>query len=495
MNTRFDSDGFEGRELPGRPDESSKRHFSFPRESLADIDPVTAGRAIERASDVALVLDEQGIVRDVAFGSDELSREGFEDWLGKLWAETVTIESRPKIEALLRNAANDEAPRGRQVNHPSARGTDIPILYSAVPVGRGGRIVAVGRDLRQVAVLQQRLIEAQQSMERDYWRLRLAETRYRVLFQMSGEALLILDAATRKVLEINPAACELLGEAASRLAGRGFPLGVDADGTRVLQAMLDTLIATGRADDVRVRLAGDGRALTVSASIFRQDDAAQVVVRIAGQAVESAEGARSTRSRTLEFVARSPDALVVTDKDGRILMANRAFLDMAQIAAEDVARGEPLERWLGRPGVDVNVLSASLRRHGAVRLFSTTLRGEFGTVADVEVSAVDVPEGDAPCMGFVIRNIGRRLAGQRRPIPELPTSVEQLTELVGRVSLKDLVREATDVIERLCIEAALEVTNDNRASAAEMLGLSRQSLYTKLRRYGLSEGSAPESGR
>ncbi|MGC2525870.1 MAG: helix-turn-helix domain-containing protein [Stellaceae bacterium] len=51
-------------------------------------------------------------------------------------------------------------------------------------------------------------------------------------------------------------------------------------------------------------------------------------------------------------------------------------------------------------------------------------------------------------------------------------------------------------IERLCIEAALELTGDNRASAAEMLGLSRQGLYMKLRRYGLgeidAEGDAPE---
>ena len=42
-------------------------------------------------------------------------------------------------------------------------------------------------------------------------------------------------------------------------------------------------------------------------------------------------------------------------------------------------------------------------------------------------------------------------------------------------------------IERLGIEAALELTGDNRASAAEMLGLSRQSLYVKLRRYGLGD--------
>jgi transcriptional regulator PpsR len=122
-----------------------------------------------------------------------------------------------------------------------------------------------------------------------------------------------------------------------------------------------------------------------------------------------------------------------------------------------------------------------------VRLFSTTLRGEYGSTAEVEISAVSVPEGPEPCFGFTMRNVGRRLAVEPRAGRELPRSVEQLTELVGRVSLKDLVRETTDVIERLCIEAALELTRDNRASAAEMLGLSRQSLYVKLRRYGLGD--------
>ena len=81
---------------------------------------------------------------------------------------------------------------------------------------------------------------------------------------------------------------------------------------------------------------------------------------------------------------------------------------------------------------------------------------------------------------------------QRRAKKALPRSVEQLTELIGRVSLKDLVRESTEVIERLAIEAALELTGDNRASAAEMLGLSRQSLYVKLRRYGIGDLAAVE---
>ena len=92
----------------------------------------------------------------------------------------------------------------------------------------------------------------------------------------------------------------------------------------------------------------------------------------------------------------------------------------------------------------------------------------------------------------------RRLADEQLGLPTsayaFADSVEQLTELIGRVPLKDLVREATDVIERLCIEAALDLTSDNRASAAEMLGLSRQSLYVKLRRYGLGDSGTEDVG-
>jgi len=91
-----------------------------------------------------------------------------------------------------------------------------------------------------------------------------------------------------------------------------------------------------------------------------------------------------------------------------------------------------------------------------------------------------------------VRNVDKRAAGNARGGRDLPRSAEELTELIGRVSLKDLVRETTDVIERLCIEAALQITGDNRATAAEMLGLSRQSLYAKLRRHGLGDLSDEE---
>jgi transcriptional regulator PpsR len=123
-----------------------------------------------------------------------------------------------------------------------------------------------------------------------------------------------------------------------------------------------------------------------------------------------------------------------------------------------------------------------------VRLFATQMRGEYGSTSEVEISAVAVNSGPQRCLGFTIRDMGRRLTNDGRSTKELPRSASQMTELVGRLPLKDIVRETTDLIEQLCIEAALELTGDNRASAAEMLGLSRQSLYIKLRRFGILEG-------
>jgi DNA-binding NtrC family response regulator len=58
--------------------------------------------------------------------------------------------------------------------------------------------------------------------------------------------------------------------------------------------------------------------------------------------------------------------------------------------------------------------------------------------------------------------------------------------------LKEIVSETTDLIEQLCIETALQMTGDKLASAALLLGLSRQSLYVKLRRFGISADQSPD---
>ena len=470
------------------------KSFDEPSLSLGDLDAEAAGRLIAASSDVALIVDGEGIIRDLAFGNDELSKAGYQDWLGKSWAQTVTVESRPKVEALLRELGGKGAPKWRHINHPSADGADLPLLYAAVPVGSKGhalavgRSVAFGRDLRANAALQQRLVSAQQSMERDYWRMRHMETRYRVLFQVSSEPVLILDAATLKLEDANPAASKLLGEATQR-AGWSLARAFDAAGQAAVDELFAAVRATGRSDTVKARLGKDGSEWTVSASLFRQEKSSHFLVRLSALRHAAELPKPSPKDMLLRLVESAPDGFVVTDLDGLILTVNQAFLDLAQLATEEQARGVSLEKWLGRTGVDLSVLISNLRQRGAVRLFATSMRGEYGSTSEVEISAVAVTEGEQPCLGFTIRDVGRRLPSDARASREVPRSVGQMTELVGRVPLREIVRDTTDLIEQLCIEAALQLTRDNRASAAEMLGLSRQSLYVKLRRYGLGDAT------
>lgn len=441
---------------------------------------------IAAAADVALLVDADGVIRDVSIGNADLAELPHADWIGKPWVETVTVESRPKVQALLTEQGGGPVQRWRHVNHPSAGGPDVPMMYSAIPIGPGKPVVAIGRDMRPLATIQQRLISAQQSMERDYLRLRQLETRYRALFQSVSEGVLIVDAASLKIVEANPAAATLLDDSLRRLVGRNLADCFEAQSRAGLQGMLDRARTARQAEDTQVIVAGVGRETTVSASLFRQDSTSLFLVRVAPPQPEPDTSAAPTRRSVLAALERAPDALAVTDPAGRILYVNASFVSMTQMDSAEQVVGEPLDRWLGRAGVDLGVLIATLRQNDAVRLFPTVMRGRFGGETTVEISATAVP-GENPCLGFTLRDVGRRLPVEGRSTQGLQRTVGHLTELVGRVPLKDIVGETTDMIEQLCIEAALQLTRDNRAAAAEMLGLSRQSLYVKLRRYGLGD--------
>ncbi|WP_295399435.1 transcriptional regulator PpsR [uncultured Thiocystis sp.] len=467
--------------------------FRAPKESIGVLDADTAAALVEGTADIAVIVDHKGIVSDIAFGSDDLLSDINVDWVGQPWLSTVLPESRANLEALLEESNHQSVTRWRQVNHPSLRGTDIPVQYRALRLGKKGSVVAVGRNLQGMAALQQQLVDAQQALERDYWRFRQVETRYRLLFRMVSEAILIIDAPTQRVVEANPAAGQLLGETPTRVIGRPFPEGFDTESTQAINSLLAGVRAAGRADDVRARLIDSLQEFLVSASLLRQENVTFLLVRLSPLLADTASTAMpEAKARYLRVLENAPDCVVITDADGRILTANSTFLSLAEIATEQQARGESLDRWLGRPGVDLNVLMANLRQHSTVRLFATMLRGEYGSTTEVEISAAAVRNGERPYFGFFIRDVGRRLSTEQPPSPEQTRWLDQLTDRVGRVPLKELVRESTDTIERLCIEAALKLTGDNRASAAELLGLSRQSLYVKIDRYGIAADHTTE---
>ena len=265
-----------------------------------------------------------------------------------------------------------------------------------------------------------------------------------------------------------------------------------------LQTLLALVRSGGRGTSLKVRMngrGGDSAELLVSASLFQQEQANSILLRLSRADEEQAENQDAANARQLpQIIEQMPDGFVVTDADLRVIAANTAFIELIQAASPEQVRDAPLEQWIGRNETDASILLKNLKEIGSIKSYATMVRGAYGMTEPVEISAVSVPGEDMNMIGFSIRStFGRASAQQVIANHALPSSIEQLTDLVGQVSLKELVREATDVVERLCIEAALQLTKNNRASAAEMLGLSRQRLYSKMHRYNLGNLQNPDN--
>jgi transcriptional regulator PpsR len=150
-----------------------------------------------------------------------------------------------------------------------------------------------------------------------------------------------------------------------------------------------------------------------------------------------------------------------------------------------MVRGRSVADYLVRGSVDLRVLLDTVKRTGHLRMYATRLTTDFSGQIAVEISASWLNDRPGPVLALVIRDASRADTMRRAPAGMGEDGARNVMELVGASTLKEIVAETTDVIERMCIETALELTRNNRVAAADMLSLSRQSLYVKLRKYGL----------
>jgi hypothetical protein len=193
--------------------------FKSVKRSLGDLDAKIAARLITASSDVAMVIDTNGKIRDLAFSSEQFANIDATGWPGKQLADVVTSECVPKIEAMLDGIEDDPA-REFQVNHPTGGPQDLPVRYQTLRLGSEGPIIAVGRELSFTSSLQQKLISAQSQLDRDYARQIQIETRYQALFRFSGEATLIANAHNKNIVEANQAMVQVFANGSSGITGK-----------------------------------------------------------------------------------------------------------------------------------------------------------------------------------------------------------------------------------------------------------------------------------
>jgi transcriptional regulator PpsR len=416
--------------------------------------PELAAAFVSLASDIALVIDDTGVIRNVAVGDTGPAARG---WVGRPWAETVTGDTRRKIELLLEEVGHTGIARRREVNHPSPGAPDIPIAYTAIRLGVGGPVLAVGRDLRAVAAIQQRFVDAQQDMEREYWRMRRSQTQRRLIEQVARDAVMVVDAWTFAPLQSNRAASVLFG---------GLPLP---------PAILELMVvarSTGRAAEVRARLAS-GLSIELAATPFR-----------APSGEHSQRLLLRARPAEAEPAPADAQAVVVTDSAGRVLVSNGAFARLVRGGVP--AAGRLLVEALGDPERRLAALLSEVRREGIAEAASLVVGASGTEPITVEVVASLLAEGDQECIGLTLRR-----HGEPRPAEPLDDTVhglarglDDLLGRVGEVPLDDLLLQAARLAERHAIALARRRCGDDRVAAA-LLGITDDELRERVQGLGI----------
>ena len=454
---------------------------------LKSLDANSLVSLVGLGADIVMLVDQDHKLARISCADPDIGAYGLSKGIGRRLQDLVTIESVPKIDAMLRARDGGRQSRGYQVNHGCEGKPDLPVLYSCYAAADFPYMLVVGRELRQQMRDQQRLIETQMELEADYRELQEAEARYRTAFRVSAIAHVMLDGERKTVLDANAAAIGLIGGGVTGIVGKPFrDLFRKQDRDSLSEAIGEARHSPSPVQIDTLKTV-KGEPVSLSLRSYRENGVTNLIIS-AWQSADAQEARRQQvekRSERPVDLTDVPEPAVQTTDQGQIIGANTLFLDLAQAPSIAQVMGRNLGTWFSKTSLDLHVFYSRLAEEQVVRGFATTLTDNLSGDRPVLVSARRNPETGLTQVIFIPQPVSaERLS---IPAPGAPEQADGFANLVGRVPLKDLVRESLEVIEKICIEAALDQTNNNRASAAEMLGLSRQSLYIKLRRHGLED--------
>lgn len=462
--------------------------------SVPLIEPETLSSILSVASDIAVVVASDGVVLSVLVNGDGSNFGSLNHWEGRPIRNFLAPDSVAKFAAVHAEFLNGGPLRKSvEMNHKDESTWEFPVRYSFHAFGKDNSLLMLGRDLRPIAETQQQLIQAQMSLEQGYEARREFDARYRLLLRTVHDPIVFVAVSDGRIKDLNEPAAGLLGSTREDLIGGSFSQEF-RDGRR--EEFIESLVNAAIADSAQPYEGQTRRGrqrVSLAPSVFRAAGERVLIVRMTnaegGQPVMDSLGVNLNVLYT-----KGSDAILFTDMSGNIQSCNDSFLDLIDAAHLRDVKGRILSDFLGRGQIDMSVLIENARRSGQMRIYSTKILNEYGAKTAVEMSVTYLNDRNEPELGFVIRDASRVDAIRRQPIVTSEESTRNVMELVGSASLKEIVSETTDVVEKMCIETAVNLTRNNRVAAAEMLGLSRQSLYVKLRKFGLlSKDSDPDA--
>jgi len=444
----------------------------------------------QASADISFVLDDLGSIQNVYSANQNLAKYIPEDLIGKKWLDIVEPDSRTKVQRLLEDANSNNLSKFRQINViGNQKNIALPMMCASIKTLSNKKIIVIGRDLTEASKLQQSLVAAQKEISQNYLQITQLGERFQSIFEIGTESIIIVRVdEAYPIVEMNRNAMkQLLLLAKNNCIGKSLlsllPANELSNAKTFLQGVQDS-------DEPKIlkTLFSRGEAVQISATSFTNGGIPYLLLNLKPLDLAKASSLLAPDSLTVKAIENNAYGFVVCTPEGLILKANKAFNKLSSTKGEKDLIGTNIRDYLGPETVDFDLMMQSLKGKASSQSCISSISNASSSIKLVDISAVSVAQPHA-CIGMIFRQVDSRQNKDKRIDKKLVRSSQELSMLVGKVPLKDILAETTDLIEQLCIKAALDLTKDNRVSASEILGLSRQSLYIKLRKYGLVDSN------
>ena len=241
--------------------------------------------------------------------------------------------------------------------------------------------------------------------------LRSSELSYRLLFEAAKDGILILEADTGRVSDVNPFLVELLGFSHSEMVGKTVgELGPLRDIVSN-QAMLERLQQDGyvRYDDLPLETR-DGRKIAVEfvCNVYQVDG--KKVIQCNIRNVTKRQQAEMASHRLAAIVERSNDAIISKDLNGIITSWNKAAEKIFGYSADEMVGASILQLLPADRRDEENQILGKITRGESVEHFETLRKTKDGRLIDVSITVSPIQDATGKIVGVskVARDITER---------------------------------------------------------------------------------------
>ena len=295
---------------------------------------------------------------------------------------------------------------------------------------------------------------------------RASEIRYRRLFETAHDGVLLLDPATRKIVDANPFMTRLLGYTHRQLVGKElFEIGLLKDEA----ASQDMFKKLKRKHEVRYEdlplksRAGSLQEVEVVANLYQENG--HPIIQCNIRDITQRKLAEIHSLRLAAIVECSDDAIIGKDMKGNVTDWNRGAEKIFGYSASEMV-GHPINRLIpaDRPGEEEKILK-DIRRGISVEHFATQRRTKDGRLIDVSITASPIRQKNGMIVG--VSKVARDTTEQRQA-----EAAQRRIEVLAATN-QELVLE---IAARKAVEAALKKSEHHYSQLLDKSNLMQEQL-------------------